>query len=264
MADVKTSELPDGGVPVPADVYVVGYTSAGTPTTERYLLTNVQTAIGGVSSVFGRTGAVTAMSGDYTGGQVGFDPIGTPLVSTDVEGAIKETFTFYEVHKARHAVGGPDEIQVQSLASGGALAGEVLTADGVGGLAFAAPPGAPSAKGWSPGVSSTTSTVFQNKLTVVTPALLLGDYLLVVSYGWNYSQVTSSFEARITQGGGQLGQLHTQEPKDANAAQGLYLSRSYELAGLSGVQTFAVDWRSINGGQTSRIWETSIRLYREA
>lgn len=42
-------------------------------------------AVGGVSSVFGRTGAVVAQSGDYTAAQVGADPTGTAagLVATE-------------------------------------------------------------------------------------------------------------------------------------------------------------------------------------
>lgn len=47
----------------------------------------------GVSSVFGRTGAVVAVSGDYNAGQVTFTPA-SGLVSTDVQNAIVEVKTY--------------------------------------------------------------------------------------------------------------------------------------------------------------------------
>lgn len=43
-----------------------------------------------VSSVFGRTGAVTAQDGDYAAGQLVFDITGTALTATRVQGAIAE------------------------------------------------------------------------------------------------------------------------------------------------------------------------------
>lgn len=71
MADQKISQLPDSGAPQDTDQIPI----ARSGTTLSLLISNLKAAIpGGVSSVFTRTGAVTAQSGDYTAAQVGALP----------------------------------------------------------------------------------------------------------------------------------------------------------------------------------------------
>ncbi len=71
MADEKISQLSDGGAPQDTDQLVIA--RAGTSLS--LLFSAIKAAIpGGVASVFGRTGAVTAQSGDYTAAQVGALP----------------------------------------------------------------------------------------------------------------------------------------------------------------------------------------------
>ncbi len=71
MADQKISQLPDSGAPQDTDQIPIA--RSGTPLS--LLISNLKAAIpGGVSSVFSRTGAVTAQTGDYTAAQVGALP----------------------------------------------------------------------------------------------------------------------------------------------------------------------------------------------
>jgi hypothetical protein len=71
VADEKISQLSDGGTPQNADEFPI----ARTGSTLSLTFANIAAAItGGVSSVFGRTGAVTAQTGDYTAAQVGALP----------------------------------------------------------------------------------------------------------------------------------------------------------------------------------------------
>ncbi len=68
MADEKISDLADGGAPQSSDQFVIA--RAGSSLS--ILWSALSAAAGGaVSSVFGRTGAVTAQTGDYTAAQVG-------------------------------------------------------------------------------------------------------------------------------------------------------------------------------------------------
>lgn len=67
MADQKISQLADAGTPQNTDQLVI----ARAGTTLSLLFSSLKAAIpGGVTSVFSRTGAVTAQSGDYTAAQV--------------------------------------------------------------------------------------------------------------------------------------------------------------------------------------------------
>lgn len=67
MADEKISQLADAGAPQNTDQLVI----ARSGSTLSLLFSNLKAAIpGGVTSVFGRTAAVTAQTGDYTAAQV--------------------------------------------------------------------------------------------------------------------------------------------------------------------------------------------------
>ncbi len=71
MADEKISQLTDSGAPQDTDQLVIARSGGNFS----LLISALKAAIpGGVSSVFTRTGAVTAQSGDYTAAQVGALP----------------------------------------------------------------------------------------------------------------------------------------------------------------------------------------------
>lgn len=119
-------------------------------------------------------------------------------------------------------------------------------------------------------ISTTTSTTFQNKVQLVTPALVSGDYVLTVSYGWNHDNTGDDFEARIMQNAAQLGELHKQEPQDSaggggtGTTQRFYVTRRIVLPSLSGIQTFDLDYRTDAAGQESSIWEATIELEQKS
>ena len=120
------------------------------------------------------------------------------------------------------------------------------------------------------GISTTTSTTFQNKVQLVTPSLTAGTYVLIVSYGWNHDATGNDFEARIMQNAAQVGELHKQEPQDSaggggtGTTQRFYETRRIVLPGLSGIQTFDLDYRTDAGGQESSIWEATIELEQKS
>lgn len=117
-------------------------------------------------------------------------------------------------------------------------------------------------------ISTTTSTTFQNKITLLTSNLPLGDYKLNVSYGWNHDSVNKDFESRITLNGSQLGEFHKQEPKDAagndptGTNQRQFVSRTQILPSIQGEQTINLEYRSDTAGAESSIWEALIEIYR--
>jgi len=118
------------------------------------------------------------------------------------------------------------------------------------------------------GVSTTTSSGYQNKMTMVTSNLPVGKYRLGVSYGWNYDNTTLDFEAKIILDGSDLLEPHKQEPQDAGSSWGstgtsqrYYLTRVFYLD-LSGVHTFDLEWRTNSSGEEASIWDAVIELWR--
>lgn len=117
-------------------------------------------------------------------------------------------------------------------------------------------------------VSTTTSTSFQNKLTLTTTNLPFGTYRLEWSFGWNHNSSEADFEARLQDNNFNVGEIHKQEPKDAagsfgstGTSQRYYATRVRYLV-LSGVHTFDLDYRTDNSERASSIWEASISLWR--
>lgn len=126
------------------------------------------------------------------------------------------------------------------------------------------------AEGYSGGISTTTSTTFQNKLTVNLPALAAGTYEVEISYGWNHDAANNDFEARFTFNGSQVGELHKQEPKDPQGSdptgttQRHYVTRKIiaTIGALGAGSTLGLDYRTDASGVESSIWEASIVFRR--
>jgi len=119
------------------------------------------------------------------------------------------------------------------------------------------------------GVTTTTSTTFQNKVTLTTTLLPAGTYRLGVSYGWNHDSQQNDFEARIREGGIDIGEIHKQEPKDSagsfsttGSSQRYYVQRTLYRTLTSGVQTYTLDFRTDSGGDESSMWDAVIELWR--
>lgn len=117
-------------------------------------------------------------------------------------------------------------------------------------------------------VSTTTSTTFQNKLTLNTSNLPLGNYRIAVYYGWNHDGTTNDFEARVQLNAVNLGDIHKQEPKDSagtdptGTTQRYLWARIYEPQNLSGVQTITLDYRTDTAGVESSVRDTYIEIFR--
>lgn len=193
-----------------------------------------------VQSVNTQTGAVVLGAAD-----VGADPAGS---ASSVQGNL-------DTHIADTA--NPHGTDLGSLGSG--------TYDELDAAVTNATPIAVFAFGQSQGISTTTSTTFQNKVSMTNlvpfPA---GTYVWEVSYGWNHDSQQDDFEARLTFNGGQIGELHKQEPKDSQGAdptgttQRHYVTRQYFFtlgSSLAAGQTFNLDYRTSAGGNESSIWE---------
>lgn len=106
------------------------------------------------------------------------------------------------------------------------------------------------------GVTTTTSTTFQTKLTM-SENFDAGLYAVIVSYGWNFNDTTSDFEARTMLDSVQQGEIHKQEPQDSGGTFGStgtdqrnFLTRTH-LFSLSGNQTIEIEFRSANGANAS-------------
>lgn len=177
-----------------------------------------------VDSVFGRTGAVVAVAGDYDADQVDYDNATSELLATDVQAAIDE-------------------------------------------IAF---PRLQVAPVFDNAISTTTSTTFQNKITLAAGVIPAGLYKVKVSYGWNHDATNNDFEGRILNNGAQLGELHKQEPKDSagtdptGTTQRHYVHREYFVNFPAGARTLDLEYRTDSGGVESSIWEASLELWRYA
>lgn len=115
-------------------------------------------------------------------------------------------------------------------------------------------------------ISSTTSTSFQTKLTLATPSLLGGIYRVEVCYGWFLNSTNYDFEARVLLDGGQIGQLHKQEPKDnVGNAQRMYVNRKGFLNLSAGSHTLSLQFRTEGGFiAPASIFEATIEIWRAA
>jgi len=117
-------------------------------------------------------------------------------------------------------------------------------------------------------ISITTSTTFQNKITLgpIVPTRT-GTYQIRATYGWNHDDNGSDFEGRIMQNAVQIGELHKQEPKDnaggdpTGSLQRYYVSRAQEIALTAGVSyTWDLEYRTDSAGVESAIWEAQLEL----
>lgn len=108
--------------------------------------------------------------------------------------------------------------------------------------------------------SSTTSDVFQNKLTFTTSNLPAGDYYIQLRYRWRQSSASDDFNGRLVLNSATELMNHRQEPKDPNSFQAFYLSW-FGVETLSGVNTLDVEFREQRGG-TATIAEVKIVLWR--
>jgi len=122
------------------------------------------------------------------------------------------------------------------------------------------------------GMSTTTSTAYQQKMRLNLSNLPLGTYLLTWSYQWNHNAIANDFEARIQlddSPGAEF--IHKQEPKDSNGSS--YLGSGSDqrhcaswqvVLSLSGNHFLDLDFRTSSAGVTSAIWNCCMTIWRVA
>ena len=107
--------------------------------------------------------------------------------------------------------------------------------------------------------SSTTSSVWQQKLRLTTTDVPLGDYLLLYA-------ATIEGSLASTYVGAQLEQDDTTVLSEAEVAPGpasaLVTSGHVVLSAFSGVHTFDIEWRRASGGGSARIRGARLTLWR--
>lgn len=121
-----------------------------------------------------------------------------------------------------------------------------------------------------PGVSTTTSTSFRDKVVLITPYLPEGLYRVAFGYGWSCNSTSRDFESRLLEDGQQLGQLHRQEPKDASGSFGSTGTDQRHVGGLrafyrelsEGVHSYELQYRTVSNGVISSIWDALIEFWR--
>lgn len=266
-----------------------------------YTTTAEAAAAAPVQSVNGSTGAVSLAAGD-----VGADPAGTAAAAVSAHEGLADPHTQYTtaaeaaaaapVQQVNGQTGnvslGAGDVGADSAGSAAAVQGNLTThindtdnphATDLGNLGAGtydelnaalsdANPIGVVAFGQSQAVSTTTSTTFQNKVSVSNAIdLPAGNYVWEVSYGWNGDSTTADFEARLTFNGTQIGELHKQEPKDSaggdptGTTQRHYITRQYFFtlgSPLAAGQTFNLDYRSDTGGNEASIWEAVSMIKR--
>jgi len=123
----------------------------------------------------------------------------------------------------------------------------------------------------SQGVSVTTSTTFQNKISLTTTTLSSGTYRIGVSYGWSYDSSSDDFESRVLFDSVQIGATHFEEPSDSlgtswsgtGTDQRHYIGRTfYKTITGSTTHTINLQYRSTVAGTSASIWDAVVELWR--
>jgi hypothetical protein len=112
--------------------------------------------------------------------------------------------------------------------------------------------------------STTTSTTFQNKVTLTTSSLVSGTYRIGWMYEWSYNSTNSNFQARVQLNNATDLMIHIQEPKDGATNQFHQAGGFYYAVGISGVQTIDLDYSSSVVNSTSRIRRARLDIWRVA
>lgn len=104
--------------------------------------------------------------------------------------------------------------------------------------------------------SNNSTTTWANKVTLTTPSLPLGDYLVQYQFNWRASNADRQLEVRVQRGGSTL---DTWEPFTGSSSDRQLLSGFKRVQTISGVQTFTLDFRV--GGSGTTIFMSNARLF---
>ena len=117
----------------------------------------------------------------------------------------------------------------------------------------------------STGLSTTTSSSWQNKITLNTPWLDAGTYRVAVAYQWYYTSIQTDFEAQVILDQGDPGEnvifMHIQEPQDAGTDQRNTIDFFREKTLTEGKHKLELEFRSGNGSATAGIRRARLEVY---
>lgn len=111
------------------------------------------------------------------------------------------------------------------------------------------------------GASINATAIFANKVTLTTPAIDAGDYLVSWNFTWNMNQTSRSFVAQIDQDAGTIIWDMEQEPKDGNTDQEHPAAGFAQVTLTDGIHTFELDFAN-NGGGIARITNARVAFLR--
>lgn len=111
-------------------------------------------------------------------------------------------------------------------------------------------------------LSSTSSGTFQVKLSLVTPSIPAGTYIIHYFYKWALSVNGNNFLGRITTDAA-VRVTHTQEPKDpGNDQEHLASGFIQEVFGAAGIHTINIEYRPNNVAHTAFISDARMYIQR--
>ena len=133
-------------------------------------------------------------------------------------------------------------------------------------------------------ISTTTSTTFQNKLTLTTPVIPAWEYSIVLTYWWNYNANNNDFESELVVdwwripwyqadfNSSWLGTLiHKQEPRDSAgnigwtwSSQLMLAAQEFNLTLTNASHTFDFNYRTDTWWIESSVWWASLHIKRVA
>lgn len=104
--------------------------------------------------------------------------------------------------------------------------------------------------------STNSQTVWSNKLSLVTPSLPSGNYLCQFQFIWRSGNANRILDVRVRRGGVDI---QAWKPFTANVADRQLLSGFREQNGISGVQTFTLDFKV--GGSSTTVYMQQARMF---
>jgi len=119
-------------------------------------------------------------------------------------------------------------------------------------------------------VSTTSETTYHIKVSMQTAELPPGTYRIGTSYGWNTDSNQSDFEARLSEDDKRLGEVHKEEPTDADGAFGQtgsnqkhYIERVfYSTYDVAAPHHFHLDFRSESDAVNASMFDAKIEIWR--
>lgn len=110
--------------------------------------------------------------------------------------------------------------------------------------------------------STTTSSTFQQKVTISTGSIAAGTYRVGWSFEWGYSAGNNDFQARVQVDNTTTLLSHRTEPQDTGADQQHGVGGFGYVTLTAGTHTIDLDYASSDNSSTARIWNARLEIWR--